>query len=123
MDLWVPVQRLFYFSILNISIKKKAQAYASDVLNYLNEQNLTPDLFLVDGRYRILCALYIYKFLKEKNYSWTLIIDDYATRTHYMQVLEKCFEGKLVGRQKVFTKLKECNNIDELIKIYSYDYR
>jgi len=103
--------------------KKKAQAYAKDILNYLDKENLAPDLFLVDGRYRILCALFIYKFLREKNYSWTLIIDDYVPRTHYMQVLEKCFEGKSVGRQKVFTKLKECNNIDELIDIYSFDYR
>jgi len=112
-----------FFLYTKYFYKKRAQAYAQDILNYLNENNLTPDLFLVDGRYRILCALSIYKFLKGKNYLWTLIIDDYAPRTHYMRVLEKCFEGELVGRQKVFTKLKECNNIDELIDIYSFDYR
>lgn len=118
-----PSSRPVLFTYTKYLYKKRAQAYAQDILNYLNEKNLIPDLFLIDGRYRILCALSIYKFLKEKNHLWTLIIDDYAPRTHYMQVLEKCFEGKLVGRQKVFTKLKECNNIDELIDIYSFDFR
>ena len=105
----------FYYS-------KKAKEYAGDILHYLNEKNLIPDLILIDGRYRNLCALYLYKFLKDKKCSSTIIIDDYVSRS-YLHILGQLFDGQIIGKQAVFTKLKEFKNIDELIKIYSYDYR
>ena len=121
--LLAPSSRPVLFTYTKFYYSKRAKKYAGDVLNYLNEKNLIPDLILIDGRYRILCALYVYKFLKEKNFSTTIIIDDYAYRP-YMQVVDKFFDGKkMIGRQAVFDKLKECENINELIKIYSYDFR
>lgn len=118
-----PHSRPVLFTYTKFYYSKRAKKYAGDVLNYLNEKNLIPDLILIDGRYRILCALYVYKFLKEKNFSTTIIIDDYGYRP-YLCVIDKLFDGKkIIGRQAVFDKLKECENINELIKIYSYDYR
>ena len=110
------------FTYTKFYYRKKAKEYAGDILHHLNEKNLIPDLILIDGRYRILCALNLYKFLKEKNSSSTIIIDDYATRP-YLHIVEKFFDGQIIGRQGVFDKLKEFKNIDELIKIYSYDFR
>ena len=118
-----PSSRPVLFTYTKFYYSKRAKKYAGDVLNYLNEKNLIPDLILIDGRYRILCALYVYKFLKEKNFSTTVIIDDYGYRP-YLRVIDKLFDGKkIIGRQAVFDKLKECENINELIKIYSYDFR
>ena len=88
----------------------------------MNEKNLIPDLILIDGRYRILCALYVYKFLRKRNCSSTVIIDDYTKRS-YLHIVENFFGGQTIGRFGVFNKLKKCENIDELIDIYSYDTR
>ena len=118
-----PSSRPVLFTYTKFYYSKRAKKYAGDVLNYLNEKNLIPDLILIDGRYRILCALYVYKFLKEKNFATTIIIDDYAYRP-YMQAVNQFLDGKkMIGRQAVFDKLKECENINELIKIYSNDFR
>jgi len=110
------------FSYRKFFLRKKVKKYANDILQYLNEKNLIPDLILIDGRYRILCALYVYKFLREKNYSSTIIIDDYNARP-YLHVVENFFDGQIIGRFGVFDKLKEFENINELIEIYSNDQR
>lgn len=110
------------FTYTKFYYRKKAKEYAGDILHHLNEKNLIPDLILIDGRYRNLCALYVYKFLKDKKCSSTIIIDDYVPRI-YLHILGKLFDGQIIGKQAVFTKLKEFKNIDELIKIYSCDLR
>jgi hypothetical protein len=103
-------------------LRKRIKKYANDILQYLNEKNLIPDLILIDGRYRILCALYVYKFLRKRNCSSTVIIDDYTKRS-YLHIVENFFGGQTIGRFGVFDKLKEFKNIDKLIKIYSNDFR
>jgi len=110
------------FSYRKFFLRKRAKKYANDILQYLNEKNLIPDLILIDGRYRILCALYVYKFLRKRNCSSTVIIDDYTKRS-YLHIVENFFGGQTIGRFGVFNKLKKCENIDELIDIYSYDIR
>ena len=57
-----------------------------------------------------------------KNYSSTIIIDDYNVRP-YLHVVENFFDGQIIGRFGVFDKLKEFENINELIEIYSNDPR
>lgn len=110
--------RPVFFSYRKHFLKKKAKEYANDVLKELNEKNLIPDLILIDGRYRILCGLYVYKFLKDKNTNTTILIDDYAGRS-YLHILEKLFRIEIIGRFGVCTQLKQYENLDNLIKIYS----
>ena len=62
------------------------------------------------------------EFLRDKKCSSTIIIDDYNVRP-YLHVVENFFDGQIIGRFGVFNKLKKCENIDELIDIYSYDTR
>ena len=114
--------RPMLFTYRKLFLREKAKKYANDVLNYLNEKNLSPDLILIDGRYRLLCALYVYKFLKEKNFSGNIIIDDYKRRS-YLHVLDNLFYIKQVGSFGVCNKLKEYKDLNELIKIYENDFR
>jgi hypothetical protein len=62
-----------------------------------------PDLVLVDGRFRISCALKIARLLKDRR-PWTILVDDYTDRPHY-HVLERLLrlEG-CVGRMAVFRR-------------------
>ena len=110
------------FSYRKYFVRKRAKKYAGDILHYLNEENLIPDLILIDGRYRVLCALFVYKFLKNRNLSSTIIIDDYKRRP-YLHIVENFFHVKTVGSFAVCDKLKELKNLDELIKIYLDDAR
>lgn len=112
------------FTYTKLFYRNRAKKYAGDVFHQLNEKSLVPDLILIDGRYRVLCALYVYKFLKARNSTSTIIIDDYITR-HYLHVVSNFFEGKTIGRFGVFNKLKKLQDkeIDDLIKIHSLDQR
>jgi len=79
-----------------ISIKAKKMCY--EPLIYLNKNRIIPDLILIDGRYRVLCALYLYRFLiNKKNHNFNLIIDDYEHRYRY-HILNKFFKIELIGR-------------------------
>ena len=60
--------------------------------------------------------------MRDKKCSSTIIIDDYNVRP-YLHIVENFFDGQIIGRFGVFNKLKKCENIDELIDIYSYDTR
>ena len=48
----------------NTAFQEKVRSYCSDV--FKNLKNI-PDLVLVDGRYRLLCLINLYEFLKKKN--------------------------------------------------------
>ena len=97
-----------------------AKKYVNDILTYFNENKIVPDLILIDGRYRVLCALHLYNFFKEKEVSFTIIIDDYTLRPDYF-ILENFFEIKKIGRFGVLEKLKD-QNPNKLIETYSIEY-
>jgi hypothetical protein len=52
-----------FFPFRKNYLKLKAHSYANDVLFYLEKNNKLPDLILIDGRYRVLCGLYVYMFI------------------------------------------------------------
>ena len=63
-----------------------------------------PDLILVDGRFRVACALKAFRALRNQE-NWTLIVDDYANRPNY-HVLEKFAKlERRVGRMAVFDEV------------------
>ena len=86
------------------------------------KKKIYPDLILIDGRYRVLCALFLYNFLRNKNYEFNIIIDDYFDRPFY-QVLDNYFEIIKVGRLGVATKIKYRESISEDINKYYLDCR
>ena len=78
-------------------------------------------MILVDGRYRVLCALKLYDFFKEKKNLPLIILDDYETREYY-KIFEKFYKIRLVGRLGVIEGFVE-NDTKNLIKKYSLDCR
>ena len=61
----------------------------------------TPDLVLIDGRFRIACALYSLMLLHGREDA-TLLFDDYGDRRNYHVVAEFARLEKMAGRMAVF---------------------
>jgi len=116
---------LFESSIFKKYYSNKAKLYASEILNKLENESNHPDLILIDGRYRVLCMLFVYNFLKSKNlFKTCVILDDFKDREYY-NVIKKFFNVTLIGRLGI-CYIKETNKdekIDILIEKYSYDER
>lgn len=87
-------------------IKKKIKTYVSYLKINFSEIKSAPDLFLIDGRFRVNVCLSIVKFLTIKKFKKkiTIIIDDYKYRKSY-KILEKIFKINLIGRFGVITLL------------------
>jgi hypothetical protein len=69
-------------------------------------RGFAPDLVLIDGRFRISCALKLARLMKDRD-DWTILVDDYVERPHY-----HLLEGFLrlqgcVGRMAVFARRPE----------------
>jgi hypothetical protein len=81
--------------------------------------NIRPDLILIDGRFRVHCALYSISRLDD----FEILFDDYASRPHYREV-EKFAELEMRGRLAVL-KPKHFDRTELLssIKRFSRDYR
>ncbi len=83
-----------------------------------------PDLVLVDGRFRVACALKALRALAGKR-GWSLVVDDYIGRPHF-RIIERY--GKLdrfVGHMAVFNGIlpHEASTLGEAIDRYERDYR
>ena len=112
-----------------IKDKKLINNYCMKILEYFDNNNMVPDLILVDGRYRILNILYLYKFFYNKNTKPFIIIDDYTGynspgRT-YLHIIEKFFTLKIVGRFGVIEDIKKenYNTLEKNIELYQFDSR
>lgn len=60
-----------------------------------------PDLILVDGRFRVACALKTLRMLRH-NHDWTMLVDDYTDRPADHVIAEFADFVQLVGRMAVF---------------------
>lgn len=61
-----------------------------------------PDFILVDGRYRIACALEAARRAHEARASAVLMFDDYGDRPHFHIVEEVLGEPEMAGRAAIF---------------------
>lgn len=61
-----------------------------------------PDLILVDGRYRVACALESARRAFAAGAGATLMFDDYAPRAHYHAVEQQLGPPELAGRMALF---------------------
>lgn len=70
---------------------------------YLYQQAVEPDTVLIDGRFRVACALL--SFLKLKRASTcNVLVDDYAENSHYNAIEEFGDLIQMHGRMAVFRK-------------------
>lgn len=93
------------------------------IFEKLENNEIFPDLILVDGRFRVLTCLMLYRILLKKKFSFNLIIDDYNNRPYY-NILENFFSFEIVGRVAFTNKLIVNNiNVDNLLLLYSKDQR
>jgi hypothetical protein len=84
------------------------------------EGGLTPDLVLVDGRFRVACVLKSLRMLQSKRGS-TIAIDDYGDRPHYHELADLAEIDRLVnGRMAVITSAKAVSPelLDSAIRKY-----
>ena len=80
-----------------------------------------PDLILIDGRFRVSCALKNFAALEGKKFH--LVVDDYAERSEY-SVIEKYGNlRKVIGTTAFFDGIKTLDGVDEDIAKYELDYR
>lgn len=61
-----------------------------------------PDFILVDGRYRIACALETARRAREAGATATLMVDDYGHRPHYFPIADLLGAPEMVGRGAIF---------------------
>ena len=112
-----------FSSIRRFYLNKRAIKYASYVFEKIIRDQKQPDLILIDGRYRVLCCLFVYKFLlKNKNDKISIIVDDFLNRRYY-QILYKLFDIEIIGRIAHLRFKKTDADIDKLIEKYQYDPR
>lgn len=85
-------------------IKKRIESYVNYLKINFPKIKSAPDLFLIDGRFRVNVCLSIIKFIAIKKFKKKIIIiiDDYKYRKSY-KILEKIFKVNLVGRFGVIT--------------------
>ena len=76
-----------------------AFAYARGVFRYLYP---FPDFILVDGRWRVACALASAATARYCRSAATLMFDDYAERPHYHSIAQYLGEPEMAGRAAIF---------------------
>ena len=84
-------------------------------LNYIWERDFSPDLVLIDGRYRVACFL---TSIKNCKIGTRIIFDDYRSRPHFHIVEEFIEPIRFYGDQAIFeVNTKENFNLPELDKL------
>jgi hypothetical protein len=70
------------------------------------EGGILPDLVLVDGRFRVACALKALQMLRDQS-GWSIVVDDYADRPQYHVIADFAELDRYAGRMAVFTAPKD----------------
>jgi hypothetical protein len=103
---------------------RRLEAFArySDLPAPGGPDGVMPDLILVDGRFRVACALKAAKALTAGQ-GWTIMVDDYRGRPDYAVLEEFLVLDRHVGRAAVFTGLRPAGlaGIDAAISRYEHD--
>jgi hypothetical protein len=69
-------------------------------------RGILPDLVLVDGRFRVACALKSLRMLQDQS-GWSIVVDDYIERPQYHVIADFAELDRYVGRLAVFTAAKD----------------
>ncbi|CAN1525222.1 hypothetical protein MCEORH2_01250 [Methylophilaceae bacterium] len=86
--------------------------------------SFSPDLVLIDGRFRVACALKALRYLHLKD-GFTILVDDYVDRSEYKEIERFANLVQLEGRMAVFKKKTNIDliELDYAIKEYITDFR
>ena len=81
------------------------------------------DLILIDGRFRVACALAV--VLKQPEGNWTLLVDDYLNRPEYQRIEEYADLVGMHGRMAEFVARSpvEASRISRALQTFSSDWR
>jgi hypothetical protein len=92
---------------------------------YLKSKNQTPNVILIDGRFRLACLAVCAAVFPEA----PIVFDDYVVRSRY-HVIEALLEapGKVYGKDAIFTanRWRASDSVHELLMFalaHSTDYR
>ena len=83
-----------------------------------------PDLVLIDGRFRVACALATIKHLTRRA-SFEILVDDYQDRPEYREIEKYAQLSSMQGRMAVFKPRSavDLEDLDRALENYSRDYR
>ena len=86
-------------------------------------QNFRADAILIDGRFRVACALTV--ALQQQDAPWTLLFDDYTERKEYWATENFLRVKEICGRMAVFGPLPNLDTTAALraLEHYSRDWR
>lgn len=99
---------------------KKWKSYPAAPWTLISKDNL-PDLILVDGRFRVACALTSIKHMPKYAH---LLVDDYAERPHYHIIERFARLDAMVGRMAVFSSLPVANaDLEGVLEKHYSDWR
>lgn len=95
-----------------------------DAYSDFPENGPSPNLVLIDGRFRVACFLKAVKALNGAQ-DCTIIIDDYADRPFYHSVEQFVPKAHMVGRMAVFkpTPIADMDALERHLDAYRYDTR
>ncbi len=88
----------------------------SDYTDWVWQQGISPDLILVDGRFRVCCFLTSLLSAREGS---KIIFDDYTNRPHYHFVERYLKRSDVCGRQALFVVPEKSSLNLEEIKYYA----
>jgi hypothetical protein len=97
--------------------RRRAFARYSDFPSRAGSSVDDPVRVLVDGRFRVACALKSLRALRGQE-GWTLIVDDYTGRSGYHVMENFATAERFVGRMAVFKSLtlREPSALDDAIR-------
>jgi len=81
------------------------------------QNNLTPDLVLIDGRFRV--ASFLFSLLSARE-GTIILFDDYFDRPHYFVVEEFCEVDSRKGRMAVFKAASSFSQVNLATKLMAY---
>ena len=105
--------------------EKRLQQWRSYPLSPWNSgDNFSPDLVLVDGRFRVACALASIRALQGKR-DWELLVDDYEERYFYKEIEKFGVLSGMAGRMAIFKPRDDVNisQLNDSFELYSSDWR
>ncbi|GAA0482266.1 hypothetical protein GCM10009096_25760 [Parasphingorhabdus litoris] len=82
---------------------KRWRNYTEKAFAKIGQSNRFPDMILVDGRFRIACAMASAHHAQKAKASCTLYIDDYVGRPHYLVVEDYLGSPEIIGRTACFS--------------------
>lgn len=100
------------------------RAYPELPWTALAEENIRPDTILIDGRFRVACALASLRHLPAHSET-EILFDDYAERQHYHALEQYALLKAVHGRMAIFMKNPAIADtaLDVALRLYSHDSR